>query len=169
MQLPFVILLLAALVSAGCNCPGRCGNGYRGTQAQCYCYCSEQATKLQLPSDATCSFFPYIVGRSTGGCSLCSSAIMSTEEDLRDNHVAQPATSIVTSNREIVFPLPFSKCYVHNCGAFIGTKGRCFNWAKEYGQQFLNQDYRISFMPHTTRSKGICTVSGHVHPCNPPS
>lgn len=62
----FSSLFLGCL--SDCVCPSTCSFGYRGTQAQCFCWAQGMARIGKTAG--TISYFPH-AQYSTGGCSYC--------------------------------------------------------------------------------------------------
>ncbi|KAL0211625.1 hypothetical protein RCL1_005251 [Eukaryota sp. TZLM3-RCL] len=164
----FVVLLslLIVVVFAGCRCSPFCGAGYSGSQAACYCFCSNTATSLRLTAQATCTYFPS-GSFSSGGCSLCSSQINSNDNyySLIEKSLDQAAVSTTDSNNEIIFPI--RKCVCPNtCGwGYTGTYAQCETYARSQAKMFLGESYSFTYFPSGMFSSGGCSVCGNVHPC----
>ncbi|KAL0217597.1 hypothetical protein RCL1_008178 [Eukaryota sp. TZLM3-RCL] len=168
----FRVLFFSAFIAialAACRCPSNCGWGYSGSDAQCFCWCSNLAASLKLGSDARCSYFPK-AQFSSGGCSLCSSGIKSDVESFYSLYSAEELTGVVESEAMVfgsgtIFPV--KRCYCpSNCGwGYSGSYDQCLSYAKTIASRFIGGRYTVTYFPKAQFSTGGCSVCGNVNSC----
>ncbi|KAL0217436.1 hypothetical protein RCL1_008017 [Eukaryota sp. TZLM3-RCL] len=159
-----------AIALAACLCPGQCGWGYWGSDAQCFCWCGNTAASLKLGSNARCSYFPRATF-STGGCSLCSTGIKSDVESFYSLYSAEELTDAVESEAIVVGSgtiFPVKRCHCPGlCGSgYFGSYDQCLSYAKSIASQFIGGKYTVTYFPRSTFSTGGCSVCGNVDSCS---
>ncbi|KAJ5076561.1 hypothetical protein M0811_06141 [Anaeramoeba ignava] len=169
MKFVFILILLSVLqfVRPRCDCPFMCGAGYDGTEAQCFCFCDQDAGNFPSGSSITCSYFPS--GEfSTGGCSLCGPDSTFDEVSQVDSKSGVKVTGITKQNNlrgSVPFPLYVCYCPQECDWGYTGTYDECVSWANSQASRFLNGVEQITYFPWGEFSSGGCSACGHADPC----
>ncbi|KAL0225708.1 hypothetical protein P9112_013032 [Eukaryota sp. TZLM1-RC] len=170
------VLLFVALVhqaSAGCRCPNQCNWGFKGSKAECFCFCDQTAKRLGAGPDARCTFVASSSFNS-GGCSICSNSIQSVAssaealscEVLLEQHLADGVIGNTDSiNEEIIFPVRQCKCPNRCDFAYFGSYSQCHSWARGEASNFINGHYDVQYVPHNIHTRGGCSICGDTDPC----
>ncbi|KAL0216968.1 hypothetical protein RCL1_007451 [Eukaryota sp. TZLM3-RCL] len=161
-----VLFTIITFAFCGCRCPsGNCDSrsGYSGTDAQCFCWCSQTAHSLRLGSDARCTYAPKSTF-SAGVCALCSNSIKYPIETIFSSSDLVQTVEPSTYNPNL-FPVRRCLCPGDCSWAYSGTYDQCLSFARLYAGKFLNSQYTVTYFPRSTYSAGGCTVCGQVDSC----
>ncbi|KAL0229642.1 hypothetical protein GEMRC1_009601 [Eukaryota sp. GEM-RC1] len=170
MQLIVIFLLVLTIVWADCRCPGRCGNGFRGTAAQCYCYCQETAKELDVSPNARCTYVAH-AHFVPGSCSLCDVYISPQADgstsvaEAFERSLSEAILPIVDANADLIFPLYRCKCPGRCESGYRGSLSQCSKWARDERHLFVNEQFKIHYFPSGGFSRGGCSVCGKTDPC----
>ncbi|KAL0227966.1 hypothetical protein RCL1_004109 [Eukaryota sp. TZLM3-RCL] len=158
MHLLVLLSVIVVAVLAGCVCPdGNCSS-YKGSMAECYCFCTLEAAKLHTGADSACN---YSGGSSSKKCSLCSSSIK-TAIDFPS--LAEQTLASKDQNNDVVFPVYNCVCPDNDCSSYHGSKAMCEAWAKSKAQDFIGS-YKVFYISQSSFSAAKCSVCGGVNPC----
>ncbi|KAL0217797.1 hypothetical protein RCL1_008646 [Eukaryota sp. TZLM3-RCL] len=162
----FIVSILVVTATAGCACiNGSCTSYYRGTRANCFCWCQKEANARKLGKDATCR---YMIARENYSCSLCSRGIFSPNEDdsqdlSLDGESQITSITVNESNTEHVFQV--KKCFCcGSCTQYSGSAKQCSSCVYQFREKFINEDYYVNYAPWYS-SGGSCSACGNVDPC----
>ncbi|KAL0240158.1 hypothetical protein GEMRC1_010264 [Eukaryota sp. GEM-RC1] len=168
MRLITLLFLILTIVWAGCRCPRGCSFPYRGSHANCFCFCQRTAKSLDVSPGARCTFVNHF---SRGSCSLCDIYISSSSDDsssvteVFERSLSDAILPIVDSNADFIFPITRCKCPSGCDWPYRGSHSQCANWAREQAHLFVNEQFTIKYYPSGQFSRGGCSVCGKTDPC----
>ncbi|KAL0211468.1 hypothetical protein P9112_009766 [Eukaryota sp. TZLM1-RC] len=123
--------------------------------------------KWDFQWDAKCTFMPK-TQFSRGACTLCSVAIPTSSASPEQENLDWTPAQTAVRNSQHMFPVRQSKCAGGWCNRYLGSSADCWNWCGKQADSFLNNDWKMHYMPRTMSSHGHCSVSGNTDPCKGP-